>query len=226
MRELLWSIYYIILNVLTQMDTTEDDALSNLVSNSMGFSLSTGQTSVYLVLLCLMNFLPFIYSLTKKADDFYRLRRYIVVRSDSWNFHKHLLKNTLQKLTVVNGAKVISEILICWNLLGYSETILTIVKLNAMYYIIGVMIIGWMELLRVLSEISFKKIFAIIAMGIVILQYFNHRATLFDLVVTPVSLMTITNFQTAFILRAAFALIIFLALVVAIKAREEKRGVL
>ena len=226
MRELLWSIYYIILNVLTQMDTTEDDALSNLVSNSMGFSLSTEQTSVYLVLLCLMNFLPFIYSLTKKADDFYRLRRYIAVRRDTWNFHKHLLNQTLQTLTVENVVKSISEILICWNLLGYSETILTIAKVNAMYYIIGVMIIGWMDLLKVLSEMSFKKIFAIIAMGIVILQYFNHRAILFDLVVTPVSLMTITNFQTAFILRAAFAMIIFLALVVAIKAREEKRGVL
>lgn len=208
------------------MDTTEDDALSNLVSNSMGFSLSTGQTSVYLVILCLMNFLPFIYSLTKKADDFYCLRRYIVVRSDSWNFHKHFLKKALQKLTVVNVVKFISEILICWNLLGYSETILTIAKVNAMYYIIGVMLIGWMELLKVLSEMSFKKIFAIIAMGIVVLQYFNHRSILFDLVVTPVSLMTITNFQTAFILRAAFALIISFALVVAIKAREEKRGVL
>lgn len=226
MRTLLWGIYYIALNALTQMDTTESDALSNLISNSMGFSLSTEQTSVYLVLLCLMNFLPLIYTVTKQEDNFYRLQQYIVIRSNLWDFHRHIVGYALQRLTVLIAVKFAAELLTCWSVLAHPGTMLTIAKLNAMYYIIGVMIIGWMGLLKVLAKMSLKKIFAIISIGIIILQYFNHRAVLFDLVVTPVPLMTITDFQTVFILRVAFAITIFFVLFIAIKAREEKRGVL
>ena len=222
----MWIIYYIVLNMITQIEGTERDALCNLISNSMGLSLATGKTSVYLTLLCLMNFLPILYTLTKKADGFYRLRQYIVIRSNLWYFHKHVLTDALQKLGMLIAIKTVAEFLVCWNLLAFPETALTIVKINVMYSIIGLAVIGWMELLKVLIGLSFKKIFAIIAIGIVILQYFNHHGVLFDLIFTPVSILTISGFQVTFALRTTVAIMIFAALFVTIKSKEEKRGVL